>query len=123
MRLNEDKKEPFDCRVMNTVINIITEFYESEGNDCILIFHCSDDWGQDKKLKRAKRFDLWFGHASGKFSFKKYNEEIDIHEIVDGEDIVTDKEYLSLILEGGNKNIEMVLDEFQEIKNHYSGDK
>lgn len=121
---NEDKREAFDARVMNTIINIVNEFYDSDGLDCILIFHCSGEWGADKKLKRAKRFDYWFDHAIGKFTFQKYNEEIVINEFTgENGDIVTDKEYLSIIMENTNPNKEQILDEFQKIKHSFVTDK
>ncbi len=120
---NEDLREPFDTRVMNTIINIIEKFYESETENTILLFHCSSDWGDDKKLKRTKRFDFWFENATSKLLFEKYNEEIVVNEFESGNEIITDKEYLSLILKKSNKNIEFILDEFQQIKNYFASGK
>ncbi len=121
---NESKKEPFDAKVMNTINNIINEFYDSEGVDSILIFHCSDDWGGDKKLKRANRFNLWFENAIGPYTFIKHNEEIIVHEFFGNDGLVlTDKEYLSLIFESTNQNQSIILDEFQQIKNKFTAGK
>lgn len=121
---NEDKKEPFDARIMNTINNIVNEFYESEGVKSILIFHCSGDWGDDKKVKRARRFDLWFNLVNGKFSFTKYNEEIILNNITEeNSNVITDKEYLSIIVESTNPDIGIILDEFQEIKNIFIAGK
>lgn len=113
---NEDKKEAFDPRVMNTISNIINEFYESDGIECVLLFHCSGEWGDDKKLKRARRFSLWFSLAMGKYSYTKYDEEIIMP-------VHTDNEYLSIIIENTNPNIETILNEFHEIKNGFTTGK
>ena len=109
---------------MNTINNIVNEFYESEGIKSVLIFHCSGDWGDDKKVKRARRFDLWFNQANGKYSFTKYNEEIIVNILIEEDTrVITDKEYLSVIIESTNPNIETILDEFQEIKNSFTSGK
>ena len=114
---NEDKKEPFDPRIMNTIVNVIDEFYSSNGKECLLIFHCSSDWGNDKKEKRARRFDEWFERANTKKCFKKYNEEIVVNEFVSNEGITTvDKEFMSIILQCENENESVALEEFRFIK-------
>ena len=69
---NEGKCEPFDARVMYTIVNVINEFFESQGKESILIFHCSDEGGNDKKYKRAKMFDDWFERANTSSCFRKY---------------------------------------------------
>lgn len=105
---------------MNTIIHVINEFYESEGNNCVLIFHCSAEWGNDKKLKRAARFDEWFKNANAAFTYKKYNEEIVINEnVIKNGLITTDKEYLSLIMHHSNSNSVEVLEEFEAVKNYF----
>ena len=118
---NEFKKEHFDARVMNTIIAITNDFYERESINCILIFHTSDDWGAEMKYKRANRFKLSFQDWDGKHNFLKHDEEIIVNHI-ETEDggIITDKEYMSLIIRNTNQNIKTILDEFQNIKYKYS---
>ncbi|MCP9750465.1 DUF6169 family protein [Ferruginibacter sp. HRS2-29] len=114
---NEGKAEHYDPRVMNTIVNVINEFYEEQGKESILIFHCSDEGGNDKKYKRAKLFNDWFERATSKYCYKKFNEEIIVNEYTgqNGE-VVTDKEYMSLIIQCDNNDINKALEEFQVIK-------
>ena len=57
---DEFKKEPFDPRIKNTIIRIIKKFYSIEDSKSLLVFQCSDIDGKENKLKRAKRFNMWF---------------------------------------------------------------
>lgn len=115
---NEGKKEPLDFKVRNTILNIINQFFEEKGVDKVLLFYCDDDDG--KKIKRANCFDLWFELAETKTCFKKYDEEIIIK---DENDSVVDVEYLSLIIECNNAKIELILNEFQSLKEQLISDK
>ena len=116
---NEGKCEPFDARVMYTIVNVINEFFESQGKESILIFHCSDEGGNDKKYKRAKMFDDWFERANTSSCFRKYNEEIVVNECLEEDgSVVTDKEYMSLIIQCDNDSIDKALEEFQMIKDN-----
>ncbi|HUZ57194.1 MAG TPA: hypothetical protein VMU83_00255 [Hanamia sp.] len=73
---NEDKKEHYDPRIRNTIVTIINEFYNSKENNSILIFHCSNDWGNDKKYKRAKTFDNWFLLADCSNTYKSIMKKL-----------------------------------------------
>ena len=70
-----------------------------------------------KKHKRAKVFDEWFMANETGECFSKHNEEIVVNELT-GEEGVTlqDLEYLSLIIKCSNLDSEIVLEEFQQIK-------
>ncbi len=117
---NEDKKEKFDPRVRNTIVNIIIEFYESQGSNSILIFQCSDDWGKDKKFKRSKRFNEWFLSSEYASKFHKKDEIIIVHNYLEDGTIETDKEYLSLISEIDHEFLDEALEEFQQIRDTLS---
>ena len=112
---NENKVEPPDMMVGNTIVNVVKEFFESYGEENILIFHCDDFDG--KKHKRAKVFDEWFMANETGECFSKHNEEIVVNELT-GEDGVTTQalEYLSLIIKCSNLDSEIVLEKFQQIK-------
>ncbi len=115
---NEDKNESPDMKIRNTIINIISEFFEKSA-DSILIFQCDK---QDKKhLKRSKTFEEWFTCADTSHCFKKYNEELIIASI--DPTIPDDKEYLSLIIKCDNPNTNIALEEFQEIKELFISNK
>jgi hypothetical protein len=58
--------------------------------------------------------------AETKTCFKKYDEEIIIK---DENDSVVDVEYLSLIIECNNPKIELILNEFQSLKEQLISDK
>jgi hypothetical protein len=114
---NEDLKEPFDPLIMNTIKNVILEFYESQGVESTLVFHCSDDWGADKKIKRANRFQKWFEGAGMDHLFRKENEEIVVNQYSeDGDSLTKDTEYLSLIIHRENQNIDAIIEEFRDLK-------
>lgn len=111
---NEDKKEPLDFRVRNTILITINEFFEEKGIDKILVFYCDD--GDGKKFKRSICFDSWYELAEAKNCFKKYDEEI---IITDENGEKTDIDYMSLIVECDNPNIEAILIEFQSLKEQF----
>lgn len=115
---NEGKKEPLDFRIRNTILNIINQFFEDKGIDKVLLFYCDDDDG--KKIKRSNCFDLWFDMAETITCFKKYDEEIIIK---DEAGLVVDIEFLSLIIECNNPKIELILNEFQSLKEQLISDK
>lgn len=115
---NEEKKEPVDFRVRNTILVIINDFFSELGGDKILIFYCDD--GDGKKSKRAICFDNWYQLAETKLCFRKYDEEIIITN-EEGESIDTD--YMSLILECANPNVETILEEFQHMKENFIANK
>ncbi|MES1219015.1 MAG: DUF6169 family protein [Bacteroidota bacterium] len=117
---NEDKIEPPDFKVRNTIIQVINDFFGEKGKESVLIFHCD---GQDgKKHKRATHFDNWFDLSDNSLCFKKINEEVDI-AIITEDGLVFDKEYLSLIIECSNPNYDAMIEEFQSIKNSFLFDK
>jgi hypothetical protein len=115
---NEGKKEPIDFRVRNTILIVISEFFEEKGIDKVLIFHCDDDDG--KKSKRSNSFDLWYKMSETKTCFKKFDEEI---IVTDEYGIKIDTDYMSLIIECENPNIELLLKEFQSLKEQLIANK
>lgn len=115
---NENKVEPLDCRVRNTILVIINEFFEEKGVDKVLIFYCDNDDG--KKSKRSICFENWYGLSETKTCFKKYDEEIVITG-ENGERI--DVDYMSLIIECENPNIDPILIEFQSLKEQFIASK
>ena len=120
----ENKKEGYDSKIRNTIVNIINEFYDEQGMQSILIFHCSSDWGTEMKIKRANRFNEWFLKANTKHCFNKIDEPIVVNEIdnITGE-IITDYEYLSLIIECNNPDIQLAISQFQDIKDEFVAGK
>lgn len=115
---NEGKKEPLDFRVRNTILNIIEQFFTEKGVDKVLLFYCDDEDG--KKFKRSNCFESWFNMADTNICFNKYDEEIIIK---DANGILLDIEFLSLIIECNNHNIEKLLEEFQSLKEQLISDK
>lgn len=115
---NENKLEPIDFKVMNTIVNIVNEFFEvSVGEKILLLFHCSDEGGKTSKIKRSKRFNDCFLDCNTKNKFEKFNEELFVPHEIDGQIHPLDKEYLSIIIESDNADKDLVLEEFQELKN------
>ena len=108
-------------KIRNTITNIINEFFESEGAGNILIYHC--DNGDNKNAKRATSFDSWFELAEIKSRYKKYDNDIIFpkeliikDEPENGLIMVLSKEYLSLIVHADNSKIDIIVNEFQELK-------
>jgi len=118
MAPNEQKKEPLDFRVRNTIIVIINEFFEEKGIDKVLIFHCDD--GDGKKSKRSICFDTWYELCETKTCFKKYDEII---IVTDDKGNKLDTDYMSLIIECDNPNVEPFLKEFQYLKERLIANK
>ena len=111
---NEDKKEPMDFKIRNTIINIVNEFFE-ESKECVLVFHCDNN--DSKKQIRNKRFDEWFACSSTANSYLKYDETVISYDIiVPDNQVIEDIEYLSLIIKSNNPKIELAVQEFQKIK-------
>jgi hypothetical protein len=115
---NEDKKEPLDFRVRNTILIIINKFFEEKGIDKVLIFYYDD--GDGKKSKRSICFDSWYNLSETRILFKKYDEEIIITN-ESGEKI--DVYYMSLIMESDNPNVDAILTEFQSLKEQFIANK
>lgn len=115
---NEEKKEPLDCRVRNTILNVINKFFEEKGLDKILLFYCDD--GDGKNFKRVTVFDSWFNFAETKTRFKKYDEEI---VIIDQNGNKIDVNYISLIIECDNPNDTKILIGFQSLKEQFIANK
>lgn len=108
---NEERKEPIDFRVRNTIIAIINKFFEEKGIDKILIFYCDD--GDGKNTKRSISFDNWYEVAETKTCYKKYDEQI---IVVDESGNKTSTDYISLIIECENPHVDSILMEFQSLK-------
>lgn len=121
---DEFKKENFDCKIKNTIISIVKEFYSTEDDKPILIFQCSDIDGKNNKQKRANIFDIWFKWADSENYFRKENEQIVVNEYIglDGK-LETEKEYLSLIVRNNNVIIDQAINEFQELKETLTSNK
>jgi Family of unknown function (DUF6169) len=115
---NEGKKEPLDFRVRNTILVVINDFFQEKGIDKVLIFNCDD--GDGKKSKRSICFDLWYEMSETKTCFKKYDEEI---VITDANGVRVDTDYMSLIIECNNPNVEPLLTEFQCLKEQLIANK
>ncbi len=115
---NEGKKESLDFKIRNTILVIINEFFKEKGIDKVLIFYCDD--GDGKKSKRSVCFDSWYEMADTKARFKKYDEEI---MITDEYGIRVDTDYMSLIIECENPNVEYLLQEFQFFKEQLIANK
>jgi hypothetical protein len=111
---DEDKKEPFDFRVRNTVLLIINDFFEEKGIDKVLVFNYDAEDG--KKLKRFSCFDYWYTSSKMKTYFKKFDEEI---ITTDDTGMKIDVDYLSLIIESDNPQGERLLAEFQSLKEDF----
>lgn len=118
---NEEKIEPIDCKIRNTILNVIGEFFDEKGSEKVLIFHC--DNGDGKKHKRALSFDNWYRLSDTKNRFRKYDEELVINTLDDTNNLQTVIEYLSIIIECSNPKEEEILKEFQFIKETLIGDK
>ena len=108
---NEEKIEPIDLKVRNTILHIVSEFYNQKGNDIVLLFSCDD--GDGKNKKRADCFQYWFISGEWEKIFLKFDEEI----------IVSDKDgtnqeshFLSLIINRKNAALEDIMAEFQLFK-------
>ncbi len=108
---NEGKREPIDFRIRNTILVLINDFFKEKGVDKVLLFYCDDDDG--KKLKRYSCFDTWYDLSETRNNFKKYDEEI---IVVDENGVQVDANYMSLIIESDNPKTDLLLSEFQSLK-------
>lgn len=97
---------------------MINEFFEEKGIDKVLIFYCDD--GDGKKSKRSICFDAWYDLSETKTSFKKYDEQI---IITDENGVKLDTDYMSLIIECENPNVDSILIEFQSLKEQLIANK
>ncbi len=108
---NERKIEPIDLKVRNTILSIIHQFFSIRGQDHYLLFFCDND--DNKNLKRAKCFDLWYRRSDFYNLFVKLDEEIVYYD-----EQVNTKNYedLSLILPINNPQNERIQEEFLTFK-------
>jgi hypothetical protein len=112
LKPNEDKKEPIDFCIRNTILIFIQEFFEEKGIDKVLVFYCDD--GDGKKLKRFSCFESWYSSlAESKTCYKKFDEEI---ILTDEHGNKIDVDYLSLIIECNNPMQDRLIFEFQSLK-------
>lgn len=109
---NEDKNEAFDPRIRNTILQIVSDFFEEvAGADKVLIFHCDDADG--RKAKRSKSFGDWYESSDTSSCFLKIDETI---VLLDEHGKVVDEDYLSLIIQCDNLEKEQIVKEFQSLK-------
>ncbi|MBY0537227.1 MAG: hypothetical protein K2P88_15355 [Chitinophagaceae bacterium] len=92
-------------------MSIIHQFFSIRGQDHYLLFFCDND--DNKNLKRAKCFDLWYRRSDFYNLFVKLDEEIVYYD----EQVNTKNyEYLSLILPLNNPQNERIQEEFLTFK-------
>lgn len=115
---NENKIEPIDIRVRNTIVNVVNEFFNEKGIDKVLIFHCDDSDG--KNCKRALCFNEWYYLCETTNCFEKRDEEIKVPDEETGEYYT---HYTSIIIECNNPYIDAITAEFQIIKEQFISNK
>ena len=98
----EHIKSPNDAKIAPTVICIIEEFFRQ--NPDILLYMCSTEGG--KQAQRARLFLRWFNGAEQQKQYVARSVE------VRGED--GRKEYVALIVQRGNPQLEEILSIFDE---------
>lgn len=108
---NEDKKEPFDISIKETVKLIFIDFIKANGEEAILLYHC--DYHDGKQEKRNNLFKIWYGEV--RKHFELYMEDTDITVVdEDGRSILTN--YLGFFITDSNPNKAAIQLEFHNVK-------
>jgi hypothetical protein len=97
-----DRPSPSDKKIAQTIICIIEEFFRQ--NPDILLYMCSTEGG--KQAQRARLFLRWFNGAEQQKHYVARSVE------VQGED--GRKEYVALIVQRSNPQLEEILATFDE---------
>lgn len=107
----EHTKSPGDMKIGQTVICIIEEFFRQ--NPEILLYLCSTEGGQ--QAQRARLFLRWFNRAEQQRHYIIRTAEIK------GEG--GDKEYVAIIAQRTNPNIDLLLQFFEKEINMFNEQK
>lgn len=104
------EKKNQDPQVSNTVCKIVEDYFNSYGNDKVLLYHCdSDDERQDC---RFRLFNRWHRHNNGDMNIYTDGKEVEI----DKPDGFKKNEYIGFIVFGEeNQALKIIEEEFVEI--------
>ena len=95
-------KSPRDCKVRNTILSIIDEFFNK--NNSTLLYIC--ETGDCKQSMRSRLFEYWFSTYNRKSFFTMMSSSI-----VDADGTVN---FATIILRNDNQNLSEVIAEFTE---------
>lgn len=107
---HEDKKEPFDKCIKNTVEKVVIDFFESYGNTSFLIYNYESY--DEKQRKRSLCFDRWYNSSDYSSKLEKVETVIESPN-KDGEISI---DYIGLIIMKDNVYIEQAMAEFHTAK-------
>lgn len=95
-------KSPRDCKVRDTIVSIVDEFFNR--NNSTLLYIC--ETGDDKQRMRSRLFEYWFSTYNRKALFTMMSSSI-----VDADGIVN---FATIILRNDNPHLSEVVTEFTE---------
>jgi hypothetical protein len=103
-------KKSEDSGISATLYKIVEDYFNSYGDEKVLLFHCDSDDG--KQQGRDKLFEKWFKKKPADLIISKDGLEVEIER--EGGSIKT--EYLGFIIHGENDELlQTVKEEFVEI--------
>lgn len=108
---NEDKNEPYDLKIENTIKLILSDFIKEMGIRVILLYHC--DSADGRQEKRNNRFKKWFTQMAKHISI--FMDDTFINTC-DEEGNVLQIDYLGVVTDGQNPDINQITEEFHSVK-------
>lgn len=97
-------KNARDENVSYTIIKIVEEFFDSEGLDSIILFHC--DVADKRQYSRHKTFATWYKNSH-------VTENIIMHSLE--VDVLDTKHYLGFICHTTNEHLPQLMQEFETV--------
>jgi hypothetical protein len=67
----------YDTKIFPTIFQIINDFFESNGNETVLLYHC--DTSDEKQEKRSRLFNKWESYLEDTF-LERHSIEVRINE-------------------------------------------
>jgi hypothetical protein len=103
-----DKKKQLDESIYLTLCQIVEDFFELNGPDCVLLFHC--DHADNKQAYRNKLFDIWYARTHLSAIIEKYSLEISIEKNNEQKCY-----YLGYLSPKSNPNLSVLQAEFEDL--------
>ncbi|PZF72364.1 DUF6169 family protein [Taibaiella soli] len=97
-----------DVRIRNTIISIIEDFFEGQGSDSVLLYHC--DSADGKQGKRSKKFERWYQNSGLTDTMEKHEIEFTVESDSDE----SQQNYFGFIGVKSNPHFTEVKNEFDE---------
>lgn len=102
--LDPAQKAVGDNNISKTIIEIVGDFFEAEGKDAVILFHC--DAIDERQLMRHKTFARWYKNSDIQETIKMYTIEVDVGST---------KHYMGYICHADNEHIQQLTEEFESV--------